>query len=894
MEHELRPVFDPVSLAVVGASEREGSLGRVVMQNIVDGGFAGPLYAVNPHYERVLDVPCFPSMAHLPEPVDLAVIVTPAAAVPGVIEDAGASGIRAAVVLSAGFSESGDSGRALEAAMLASARRHHLRLIGPNCVGILRPGAKLNATFSYQNAHPGRLALLSQSGAICTAILDWAPAHNVGFSSVVSMGIAADIGFGEALDFLASDSETHAILLYIEGIRDPQSFMSGLRAAARVKPVIAVKAGRHSGGARAAASHTGSIVGTDDVFDAALRRAGVVRVLELDQLFSVAKILSSNKTVRGDRLAIVTNAGGPGVLAADRASDVGIRLADLSPATMQSLGDVLPAHWSRGNPVDVLGDASPRRYQAAITAVADDPGVDGLLVTFTPQAITAPELIAEEVVAMAPGVDKVLLASWLGEQQVGPARAILERGGIPHFATPEAAVEAFAAVASYRRNQELLFQTPGPLAGLPVRNLKRAKSIISTAIAAGQKELRSVEARELLAAYGVPVVRAIRADSAARAVAVANEVGYPVAMKIDSPDISHKTDVGGVCLDLANASEVAAEFEGMLLRVAERAPQAVISGVTVEPMHTAVHGRELLAGAMRDVAFGAAVVFGSGGTLVEVMRDRAIALPPLNEVIVRDLVDQTRASQLLGSIRGNPPADRKAVEAVLLAISQLVCDLPEVTELDINPLVANEDGVMAVDARVAIRPVSPDAGRFEHLAIEPYPEELLSEETLSDGAHVTIRPIRPEDAEAEQTFVRTLSSASRTFRFRNGLRELTPEMLVRFTQIDYRREMALVAVGEHDEQRGVARYVVAPDQESAEFAIVVSDQMQGKGLGTLLLRRLCEIASQRGLARIYGEVSYQNTPMLELARELGFHTQHLPDDPTIVRVEKDLGAPPSS
>ncbi len=888
MEHELRPVFDPTSVAVVGASEREGSLGRVVMQNIVEGGFSGPLFAVNPHYERVFDTPCVASMAQLPQPVDLAVVVTPASSVPGVIEDAGASGVRAAVVLSAGFSEAGDEGRKLEAAMLASARKHHLRLIGPNCVGILRPRAKLNATFSYQNANPGRLALLSQSGAICTAILDWAPAHNIGFSSVVSMGIAADIGFGEALDFLASDSETDAILLYIEGIRDSQSFMSGLRAAARVKPVIAVKAGRHSGGAKAAASHTGSIVGTDDVFDAALRRAGVVRVLELDQLFSVAQILSSNKSVRGDRLAIVTNAGGPGVLAADRASDVGIPLADLAPQTMQSLGEVLPPHWSRGNPVDVLGDAPPSRYEAAIRAVAADPGVDGILVMFTPQAITAPELIAEQVVSMSPELNKVLLSSWLGEQQVGPARAILERGGIPHFATPEAAVEAFAAVASYRRNQELLRQTPGPVAGLRVRDLDRARSIVTSAVAAGQSELGSVEARELLEAYGVPVVRAVRAESAARAVAIADEAGYPVAMKIDSPDISHKTDVGGVSLDLANAGEVGAEFAAMLARVGQRAPYASVNGVTIEPMHTPVHGRELLAGAMRDVAFGAAVVFGAGGTLVELLRDRAIALPPLNEVIVRDLVDQTRAAQLLGPLRGNPPADRKAVEAVLLAISQLVCDFPEVIELDINPLVANEHGVMAVDARVAIRPVPTGSGKFDHLAIEPYPEELRSEETLPDGSRVTVRPIRPEDADAEQTFVRTLSMRSRTFRFRNGLRELTPEMLVRFTQIDYRREMALVAVGEHDEQLGVARYVVAPDQVSAEFAIVVSDQLQGKGLGTLLLRRLCEIAHQRDLARIFGEVLRQNSPMLDLAQQQGFTSIPMVDDPTVILVEKDL------
>ena len=888
MEHELRPIFDPASVAVVGASEREGSLGRVVMQNIIEGGFSGPLFAVNPRYDQVMGVPCFAAVSQLPQPVDLIVVVTPASAVPGVIEDAGAYGVPGGVVLSAGFSEMGEVGRGLEAAMLTNARRHGLRLIGPNCVGIIRPRARLNATFSFQGAAAGRLALLSQSGAVCTAILDWAPAHSVGFSSVVSMGIAADIGFGEALDFLASDSHTDAILLYIEGIRDAQSFMSGLRAAARAKPVVVVKAGRHSGGAKAAASHTGSIVGTDDVFDAALRRAGVVRVLELDQLFSVATILSSQHVVEGGRLGMVTNAGGPGVLAADRAADVDIPLAELSPSTIAVLDAALPPHWSRGNPVDVLGDAPPERYEAAIQLVAADEGVDGLLVMFTPQAITPPERIAEQLAAMAPGIEKPLLACWLGETQVAPAREILRQAGIPQFNTPEAAVEAFAAVASYRRNQELLRQTPGPISGIPRRDLPLARSIIAGALAAGREELRSVEARDLMAAYGIPVVRAVSARDAAEAVAAAEAAGFPVAMKINSADISHKTDVGGVRLSLANAEEVAAEFDAMLTRVATNAPTARLDGVTVEAMHTVIHGRELLAGAMRDVAFGAAVVFGSGGTLVEVLRDRAIALPPLNEVIVQDLVDRTRAAKLLGPLRGNPPADRAAVEAVLLAVSQLVCDLPEVMELDINPLVASERGVMAVDARVSISPPPEGAGRYSHLAIEPYPEDLESHEQLSDGTAVEIRAIRPEDADAEQDFVRRLSPRSRTFRFRNALQELSSEMLVRFTQIDYRREMALVAVLEDGSQVGVARYVVAPDQRSAEFAIVISDELQGKGLGTLMLRRLSDVARLRGLTRIFGEVQQQNITMLELARDLGFVVGPVAGDPAIVRVEKRL------
>ena len=889
--HYLAPLFEPDSVAVIGATERRGAIGNVLIENMISARYTGALQPVNPKHRWVRGLKCYRSIAEVPQPVDLVVIATPPATVPGIIEECGRAGARTAVVITAGFSETGPAGAALERALLDNARRYGLRLLGPNCLGLMRPGIGLNATFARGNGIPGALGVVSQSGAICTALLDWARPNNIGFSSVVSLGASADLDFGELIDYLTYDPKTEQILLYIEGIRSARRFVSALRAAARTKPVVVMKAGRHPTGVRAAVSHTGALVGADDVFEAAIRRTGAVRVTTLFELVAAAHALSSHVRPSGDRLAIVTNGGGPGVLAADRAADLHLPLAELSESTIAALTNELPANWSHGNPVDLIGDADARRYRAAVSACLADANVDGVLAILTPQAMTAPAEAAQAVVACSKESRKPLLAAWMGEEQVREGRVVFQKARIPVFRTPEPAVEMFEHVSSFYRNQRMLLQTPQPREEQPEPNVEAARRLIETALGENRTILRPTESKALLATFHVPVARPFPVKTEDEAVQRAEALGFPVAIKIDSPDITHKTDVGGVQLDVNDAAAVRTAFRAIMTSVRREQPSAVILGATVEPMLKRPNARELLIGVVHDRVFGPAITFGSGGVAVEVHADRAVGLPPLNSFLVDEMIRSTRASKLLGQFRGMPPANMKALENVLLRVSAMVCELPWIRELDINPLLADESGVVAADARVVVGPCSPAAQPYEHMAIHPYPVSLITEWTTEKGTQVTIRPIRPEDAENEREFVDSLSPEAKYLRFMSTLKQLTPAMLARFTQVDYDREMALVAVVERDGremQIAVARYVINPDWESCEFAIVVSQDWQGHGLGRYLMLRLIDIAKARGLKTMTGQILAANQRMLGLAKALGFVVEDNPEDRTVRHVRLAL------
>ncbi|MBU0656225.1 MAG: bifunctional acetate--CoA ligase family protein/GNAT family N-acetyltransferase [Gammaproteobacteria bacterium] len=896
--HYLNQLFAPQNIAVFGASNRENAVGTVVFQNLLNSTFKGNIYPLNPKHAEVQGQKAWPNLAELNKPVDLAVIATPASTVPAIIRECGEHGVKDAVVLSAGFAEAGSRGQRLQKEIVDIARQYSMHIIGPNCLGIMRPSVGLNATFTRNQAQPGNLALVSQSGAMCTAILDWAASQQIGFSTVITLGDTADVDFGDALDFLALDPKTDSILLYIEGIHDARGFMSGLRTASRMKPVITLKAGRYEEGSRAATSHTGAIVGGDDAFDAALERAGVVRVNTIAQLFSAAQILSSGARVNQNRLLIVTNGGGPGVMATDRAVEVGLRMASLSAATLDELNKVLPFTWSRGNPVDILGDANPERYTSAINLCMRDENVDGVLVMLSPQAMTDPEGVAQAVTGICAetkkGKDcKPILTCWMGEQQVASGRKILADAGVPHFRTPESAVEAFAYLTHYRSNQKLLMQVP-PSVKEQARepDVAGARLIIESVLAEGRRSLSTTESRAILAAFRIPSMPTILTRSPAEALVAAESLGYPVVMKISSPDIAHKSDVDGVRLNVASAHDVRSVYQELTESVRRSLPEARLEGVTVESMYHSKSSRELMVGVVRDPVFGPVISFGTGGTSVEIHRDRAVALPPLNDYMIKKTVCRTRVAKLLGQFRNMPAINFEALWKVMQRVSEMVCELPEVVEMDINPLVADEYGVVAVDARFVINYPPTSARRYDHMAIHPYPNDLVKRQQLADGTDIVIRPIRPEDAEIEQAFVRNLSKESRYMRFMQALRELTPDMLVRLTQIDYDREMAFLALSRQDGQEieiGVARYAINPDKASCEFALVIADEWQNRGLGGLMMHTLIEAARTRGLRTIEGEVLSHNAGMLKLMQRLGFERHKNDMDDTIVIVTKRLG-----
>lgn len=886
----LDQLFDPRSVAVIGATERPGSVGATVWRNLRDGGFAGARWPVNPKRSKVDGERCFASIKALPHAPDLALICTPPATVPGLIEQLGQRGTRAAIVLTAGLDA------ATNQAMLEAAGKHLLRILGPNCLGLLSPHASLNASFAHTRARPGTLAFVSQSGALVTAMLDWAQDRGIGFSHFASIGEHADIDFADMLDWLANDPRTRSILLYMESIEGSRKFMSAARAAARNKPVLVVKAGRSRQGQAAATSHTGALAGSDLVYDAAIRRAGMLRVDTLADLFMAAETLShyrgpplGDEAGQLDQLTLVTNGGGAGVMAADAAELAGVALAPLSQTTLSTLDAQLPPNWSRANPLDIIGDAPVQRYVATLEALLADPTSGSLLFMHAPTAIVASADIARALVPVVKAAPHRIFSCWLGGPAVAQARAIFNAAGIPTYATPEEAVRAFSLLVTYRRNQQQLIQAPPAASALAVPRMDRVRDIIDTVLAQGREMLTEPEAKDLLDACGVPVVatRVVKASPEA-AMLAADGIGYPAVLKILSDQISHKSDVGGVALSLPDAAAVRDAAVSMLARIARVQPDAVLDGFSVQAMVRRPKAIELIVGASVDPLFGPVILFGQGGTSVEVVADRALALPPLNVPLAHALIAQTRVSRLLQGWRDVPPADSTAIAAVLTAISQLLADEPRIAEIDINPLLADADGVVALDARVRVSASAP-AGA-DNFAIRPYPAALVEVFQWRDR-EVTLRPIRPEDEAQHLAFLEKLDPIDVRMRVFHSRRSIERSELARLTQIDYEREMAFIATAQTssgEETLGVVRATCDPDNIDAEFGIVVRSDLKGGGLGERLMQKLIGYLRARGTQRLVAQVLRENAKMIELAKRLDFDIDPEQPDPQMWSISLPL------
>lgn len=880
----MQSFFSPRSVAVIGASEKPHSVGATVLRNLVQGGFKGAILPVNPKYGMLGDLRTYRSVASLPVTPELAVICTPPATVPGLISELGARGTRAAIVLTAGLGAIQDRhGRSLKQAMLEAASPYLLRILGPNCVGLLVPGIGLNASFAHTDALPGKIAFVSQSGALVTGVLDWAKSRGIGFSKFISLGDSADVDFGDVLDYLASDADTSAILLYMEDVCHARKFMSAARAAARSKPTLVVKAGRVPEGAKAATSHTGALAGSDDVYDAAIRRAGMLRVYTTEDLFGAVEMLAYARPLGGEQLTIMTNGGGPGVMATDALICSNGRLAALSAATLQKLDEVLPSTWSHGNPVDIIGDAPAERYRQTMEVLLDDPQSDAILFIHAPTAIVSSLDIASAIVPLAQKASSNILACWLGGDTVAQARHACSEAGLPTYDTPEEAVQGFMQMVQYRRNQNLLMQVPSSMPGDFIPDRAKAREVVQNALAAGRQILSEPEAKAMLAAYGIPVVETRVATTVEEAMQFAQEIGFPVAVKILSPDITHKSDVGGVVLDLETQEMVRTAAQGMYKRLSALRPQARLQGFSVQAMARRPDAHELIIGITTDPVFGPVILFGQGGVAVEVTADHAVGLPPLNVVLARDLVSHTRVSKLLAGYRNHQPADLDAICRTLIQVSHLITDTPEIVELDINPLLADSDGVIALDARVrvAVSPASTDG--FNRFAIRPYPAEL--EEWIEwQGQPLLLRPVKPEDGPAHTAFFNAMSTEDVRYRMFLSIRELQLSQLARFTQIDYDREMAFIATRKGSdgvsETLGVARAIADPDNVRVEFAITVRSDLKGQGLGHVLMSKLIGYCRSRGAREIVGEALPDNVRVLNLVKKLGFEVKPMPGNGT--------------
>lgn len=897
MQDPLHRLFAPQSIAVFGASPGKRGIGALVYARLRSSGFAGPVVAINPRHRMIDGSACYPNISAVGEQVDLAVIATPAETVPRIIDDCATAGTHHAVILSSGFGEARSDGVALGDRLATVAKKNQLRFLGPNCVGFACPWVGLDTTFIEAKVPKGNLAFVSQSGALCSAIADWAAPHEVGFSGLVSMGNMIDIGVGDVLRYFATDLKTGAILLYIESIRDASTFLSALRQATFRKPVIILKAGRHGAAQTAARTHTGALMGSDAVFDAAIERCGAIRVQSLAEMFAAAEILATGQRSIGPRLGIITNGGGAGILAADRAGDAPVDMAEVSDVTLRTLDSRLKPFWSRANPLDILGDATADDFKAAVTACLDDSAMDGLLTIVTPQAMTNATEVAKAVISVhRPDSQKPVLACWMGETSVRAARHVLSSAGIPDFDTPESAVEAFAFLELYRRNRILAIETPAPRSDLKAPDYETVHRIIDAALAQRQNMLSSSQATRLAKAVGIPVPDMDTATSAAQAVKTARSIGFPVVMKISADGITHKSEVDGVRLDLRNARQVRQAYAEITAAARKARPDARVRGVTIEAMVQMEAGREILIGSSRDPVFGTTLTFGTGGTEVELWRDTAVALPPLNSVLAKRLVERTRAARHLEPFRNLPAANMGALIQTLLLVSDLVVRMPEIVEMDLNPIVVGPEGVMALDVRIAINGLPVNQTRTDHLVIGPYPYWLEQEVQLRDGASVFIRPIRPDDAEREATFISALPPQTRRLRFLGATKQLNPESLARFTQIDYREEIALIASIEQNDTdliKGIARFVTNKDRTSGEFAIVVSDDFQRKGLGKALMHALIESARETGLHSLRGEMLKTNKGMRQLAKKLGFRCETCGGEMSTIVLVLDLQKPSS-
>ncbi|MEM0445187.1 MAG: GNAT family N-acetyltransferase [Nitrososphaerota archaeon] len=877
-------MFNPSVVALIGATDREGSVGLALIQNLLKSSVDRVIYPVNPNREGVLGLKCYPSIRAVPEHVDLAVIATPAKTVPNVVEECGKADVEGVVIVSAGFRETGEEGERLEEEIKRLKEDYGLRILGPNCLGFIRPPIGLNATFLLKDPEIGQIAFISQSGALGSAILDWAVNAHVGFSMFVSLGSMIDLGFGDLIDFLGQDPYTRSILIYMESVGDAKRFMSAARGFARNKPIIVMKAGKYPAGAKAARSHTGSMAGSYDVYRAAFRRVGVVRVDEINDLFNCASVLDSRHLPAGPRLAIITNAGGPGVIAADAVIEYGGVIAQLSKSTIDALNEVLPPYWSQGNPIDVLGDSDVNRYSVATRLCLADPNVDGIVIIYTPQGAAKPVELAEEIIDIVnrSGRTKPILTVWMGGDEVWRARELFYRNDVPTYSTPEEAVKTYTYMYKYKRNLELLYETPEDLLIDPSPPKNFLKISLKKELAKGNTILTLDKCDRFLDSYGIPRPKGYMATSLEEAVFVASRIGYPVALKIISPDIIHKTDVNGVVLNIESPEELKQEYLKLMENIRSKASGARIEGVYVQKMVKPVN-YELILGTTRDRDFGAVIMFGAGGIATEAIRDYAIGLPPLNQVLARRLMEETKIyNLLLNGFRNRPPADIKKLEEIIVRFSNMVVDFPEIKEAEINPLAVSEDQIYAVDFRVVLDTEAKyTSEHHRHLVISPYPTKYIKPWRLKDGREVLLRPIRPEDEPLEYELIKGLSEESSRFRFFQVIKEVTHEMLVRFCNIDYDREIAIIAeYSDRGRKRnvGVGRLIIEPERNRGEFAVLVADDFQGKGLGTKLLDMIIEIAQDKGLESIYGIVLPENTRMIGLCKKFGFDIKHGKDE----------------
>jgi len=893
--HPLDAIFKPQSVAVVGATERQGSVGRTILWNLLSTPFGGTVYPINPNRPSVLGIRAYKSLAAVPEPVELAVIVTPADTVPAVIAECVEAGVKGAIVISAGFKEHGEHGKGLERQILERIEGTTLRIIGPNCLGVMNPLSGLNATFAQSMARPGNVAFISQSGALCTAVLDWSQKEMVGYSAFVSIGSMLDVDWGDLIDYLGNDPRTHSIVMYMESVGNARNFLSAAREVSLTKPIIVIKAGRTEAAAVAAASHTGALTGSDEVLDAAFRRCGVLRVTSISDVFYLADVLSKQPRPHGPRLAILTNAGGPGVLATDALMGLGGELAPLSPETMKAFDELLPPHWSHNNPVDILGDAGPQRYAKALEIAAHDPNIDGLLTILTPQAMTDPTQTAEQLKPYAKSTGKPVLASWMGGAEVAAGQDILNRAGIPTFPFPDTAARVFFYMWRYSYNLRGLYETPSLPADGEVADGKRAGAIVERARQAGRTLLTELESKQVLSAYGIPCVPTVLAISENEAVARAEEIGYPVVLKLHSETITHKTDVGGVQLNLRTADEVRKAFRAIEAGVREKKGAGHFLGVSVQPM-VKHEGYELILGSSIDPQFGPVLLFGSGGQLVEVFKDRALALPPLNTTLARRMMEQTKIFRALQGVRGRQAVDLSALEELLVRFSELAVEQPWIKEIDINPLLASSERLLALDARVVLHGPEVAEDDLPRPAIRPYPLRYVAPWRLKNGEEVVIRPVRPEDEPALVRFHAALSERSVYLRYFQPMKLSTRtahERLTRICFLDYDREMALVAEPRNPrsgqpEVIAVARLSKLHGVNEAEAAIVIGDDYQHQGLGTELYRRLAQIARDEKIARIVSTMLGENREMRAICQKLGFRI-HADMEEQTVKAELAVG-----
>jgi acetyltransferase len=875
-QYNLNRIFNPRHVAVVGASEKAGTIGNALIRNLIDGRFSGTVLPVNPKYQSIRGQACVGSVSALEIGVDLAIIATPMHSVVDIVGECVEKKVGGAVIISAGGKEIGEAGREIEGSIRRIANDGGLRIVGPNCMGIIRPAVNLNASFASEMPVAGNLAFVSQSGAICTAILDLALKERIGFSHFVSIGSMLDVDFGDMIDYLGNDPSAKSILLYIESLTNFRKFMSAARSVSRIKPIIVLKSGRSPAGARAAASHTGAMAGEDAVYDAAFKRAGIVRVDTIEELFDCAELMAKQPRPRGPRLAILTNGGGPGVMATDTLAYHGQQPAPLDPETLQALDAFLPDFWSRGNPIDILGDASAKRFDRALTICFNSKNLDGVLVILAPQALTDPLSVAETLAAAIQERRFPVFACWMGGKCIATAVDVLNAAGIPTYDTPERAVRAFLYMVEYARNLEMLLEVPPKIAGNMAFDQEKARRLITAA--PDQGFMSESDSHEILTAYGMPMIRTQIAATEAQAVRVARELGYPVVMKLHSPDITHKTDAGGVRLDLRGDADAGEAYRQIVSSARQYKPDARIEGVTIQPYFSSPD-YEILLGAKRDPNFGPVILFGMGGIYTEVLKDRSLGLPPMNRLLARRLMQETKAYFLLQGYRNRPAADMQRLEEMIIRLSQLLIDFPDIAELDMNPVLIKDGKPVAVDARILVAPLAVPSSL--HLVIGPYPEEDESHMVSVDGRRIFVRPVKPEDSPLFTAFFKTLSPTTIYYRFFGALKELNPEMLARFTQIDYDREIALVAIDEEsetDSMLGVARIIGDADGKTGEFAVLVGDVWQGKGIGGNLLEKCLSIAEKQGFKTVHGLVLKENRNMLALGKKLGFSIERDAED----------------